>query len=89
MKSVQMGSWKALNETAKIAKIMMRIAKFRKAVDEICDEICEEMKMVRGRPSTKLRKLQKLRKSRKIENFAGEFNPGHKWEANPLGQDPL
>ena len=83
MKSVQMGSWKALNETAKIAKIM-RIAKFRKAVDEIC----EEMKLVRGRPSTKSRKLQKLQ-NRTIENFAGEFNPGHKWEANPLGQDPL
>ena len=30
VKSVQMGSWKALNETAKI----MRIAKLRKAVDE-------------------------------------------------------
>ena len=39
MKSVQMGSWKTLNETAKIT----RIAKFRKAVDEIYGE----MQMVR------------------------------------------
>ena len=45
MKSVQMGSCKALNETAKIAKIT-RIAKFRKAVDEIYGE----MQMVRESP---------------------------------------
>ena len=40
-----MGSWKVLNETAKIVKIT-RIAKFRKAVDEIYGE----MQMVRGSP---------------------------------------
>ena len=39
MNSVQMGPWKALNETCEIAKItkvakITRIAKFRKAVDE-------------------------------------------------------
>ena len=35
-----MGSWKALNETAKIAKIT-RIAKFRKAVDDALNSIAK------------------------------------------------
>ena len=66
MKSVLMGSWKTLDETAKIAKISH--GRRRKSTEK-CKWFVEG-------PSTKLRKL---RESRKIVNFAEEFNPEHKW----------
>ena len=65
-KKMKSGLWKALDETAKITKI----AKFCKAVDE------NQRRNANGRP---LSKLRKLRESRKIVNFAEEFNLGHKW----------
>ena len=61
MKSVQMGSWKALNETAKIAKIT-RIAKFRKAVDEIYGE----MQMVRESPQLNCENCKHYENSEKL-----------------------
>ena len=84
MKSVQIGSWKALNETTKVAKIT-RIAKFRKAVDEIYGE----MQMLRESPQRNCENCKHYENRGKIVNFSEEFNLGHKWEANPLGQDPL
>ena len=61
MKSVQMGSCKALNETVKIAKIT-RIAKFRKAVDEIYGE----MQMVRESPQRNCENCKHYENSEKL-----------------------
>ena len=80
MKSVQTGSWRALNETAKIMK---------NCENHENREISQGRRRNRRRNTNgfvespqrnceNLRKLQKLRESQKIVNFAEEFNPGNK-----------